>query len=171
MARNIATLLMADLHPTGGPEIRSGSQISTYISSLIPIQQDEDGCPLKAQSFPKATLILKKITPLWDHGILEWSKILCRAPNGRPYFRDERELQWANPSMMSPLPQKLANALKYLRTLLLSKSSEDWRLLKPRISGPGAIDKLYRTALAGHLRISLGYSPRKTLTPCSKHDI
>ena len=42
--------------------------------------------------------------------------------------------------MRSPLPQKLAHALKYPKTLLSSKSPEDWRLLKPRISGSEAID-------------------------------
>jgi hypothetical protein len=35
MARNMANLLMVDLHPTGGPEIWSGNQISTSISSRI----------------------------------------------------------------------------------------------------------------------------------------
>ncbi len=42
--------------------------------------------------------------------------------------------------MGSPLPQGLTHALKYLRTLLSSKSPEHWRLLKPKISGPEAID-------------------------------
>ena len=46
-ARNMATLLAADLHLVGGPEIRYGNQISTSISSTIPIYQDDDGCPLK----------------------------------------------------------------------------------------------------------------------------
>ena len=71
MARNMATLLLADLHPTGGPEIWSGNNISTSISSLIPTQLDEDGCPLKLQPFPDTTSILKKLTALWDNGILE----------------------------------------------------------------------------------------------------
>jgi len=67
-------------------------------------------------------------------------QILGRATNGRPYFLDDRELQWANPSMDFPLPQDLTHALKHLRTLLSSKSPEKWRLLKPKISGPQAID-------------------------------
>jgi len=37
MAMNMATLLMADLHPTGGPEIWSGNEISSSIISRIPI--------------------------------------------------------------------------------------------------------------------------------------
>jgi hypothetical protein len=112
MARNMATLLLADLHPTGGPEIWAGNRISTSISSLIPIHLDEDGCPLKTQPFPAATHILKKLVPLWDNGFHEWSQILGRDPNGRPYFLDARELQWANPSMTFPLPPKLTHALK-----------------------------------------------------------
>ncbi len=92
MARNMATLLLADLHPTGGPEIWFGNSISTSISSLIPIQLDEDDCPLKLQPFPNTTSILKKLTALWDNDILEWSQILGRDPNGRSYFLDDREL-------------------------------------------------------------------------------
>jgi hypothetical protein len=53
---------------------------------------------------------------------------------------DDRELQWANPSMRFPLPQKLSHALKYLRTLLSSNNPEDWVLRKRKISGPEAID-------------------------------
>jgi hypothetical protein len=136
----MATLLMADFHPTGGPEIWSGNQISISISSLIPIQMDEDGCPLKTQTFPNAMFILKKSTPLCDHRFHEWSQILGRAPNGHPCFLNDKELQWENPAVIFSLPQKLAHALKYLIMLLSSKSPEDWRLLKPRISGPEALD-------------------------------
>ncbi len=39
-----------------------------------------------------------------------------------------------------PLPRDFTHALKYLKTLLSSKSPEDWRLLKLKISGPVAID-------------------------------
>ena len=59
VARNMATLLMADLHPVGGPEIWSRNQISTSISSRIPVHLDSDGCPLEVQPFPQATLLLK----------------------------------------------------------------------------------------------------------------
>jgi len=93
MARSMATLLRADLHPTGGLEIWSGNQISTSISSLIPIHLDEDGCPLQTQAFPAAAFILKKVTPLWYRGIHDWTQILGRAPNVRPFFLDDIELQ------------------------------------------------------------------------------
>jgi len=36
MARNMAALLLANLHPTGGPEIWSGNGISSSITSRIP---------------------------------------------------------------------------------------------------------------------------------------
>jgi len=64
MARNMATLLMTDLHPKGGPEIWSGNQISSSISTLIPIHLVEDDCPLKTQPFPEAAFILRKLTSL-----------------------------------------------------------------------------------------------------------
>ena len=104
MARNMATLLLADLHPTGGPEIWSGNGISTSISSLIPIHLDEDGCPLRTQAFSASAFILKILTPLWGYGVQVWTQILGRAPNGRPYFLDNREFHWANPSMGFPMP-------------------------------------------------------------------
>ena len=132
----MATLLLADLHPTGGSEIRSGNRIATSISSLIPIQLDEDGCPLQTQAFPASTLFLKKINPTMGPWHPRLDQILGRAPSGRPFFLDDIGLQWANPSMGFPLPKNLNHALKYLRTLLSSKSPEDWHLIKTKISGP-----------------------------------
>jgi len=92
-ARNMATLLRADLHSDGGPEIWSGNQISPYISSKIPIHLDEDGCPLEVQPFSLATFLFRKLTPLWEHEIHIWSQILCHGPDGIPYFMEEKELQ------------------------------------------------------------------------------
>jgi hypothetical protein len=92
VARNLATLLMTALHPVGGPEIWSGNLISTSISTRIPVHLDEDGCPLEAQPFPQPTRLLRQLAPLWEHGFHNWSQIICRGPDGRPYFIDEREL-------------------------------------------------------------------------------
>ncbi len=69
VARNMATLLMADLHPVGGPEIWSGNQIFTYIATRIPIDLDDEGCPCENQSFPQSTHLLGKLGPLWEYGI------------------------------------------------------------------------------------------------------
>ncbi len=77
------------------------------------------------QDFPASASILTNLTPLWDHGILEWNQIIGSEPSGRPYFLDDRELQWANPSMDSPLPKDLTLALIYLRTPLSSKNPAD----------------------------------------------
>ncbi len=92
-ARNMATLLMADLHPVGGPEIWSGNQISNSIAARIPIDLDDEGCPCENQSFPQATHLLGKLGPLWEYEIHNWSQVLCRGPNGNPYFLDDRDLQ------------------------------------------------------------------------------
>jgi len=46
ITRNIATIIAADLHPLGGPEIWSGNPISTTLTLSIPITTDEDGCPV-----------------------------------------------------------------------------------------------------------------------------
>jgi hypothetical protein len=64
MAQNMATLLLADIHPTRGPEIWYGNRISTSISSHIPIQVEEDGCPLRTQAFLASAFILNKLNPL-----------------------------------------------------------------------------------------------------------
>jgi hypothetical protein len=117
----MATLLMVDLHPERGPEIWFGNQISTSISSQIPLHLDEDGWPLEVQPSPQATRILRKLAPLWKHEIHNWTQILCRGPNGRPYFMEERELQWANPSIKFPFPEALTRALAYIRVILSSK--------------------------------------------------
>ena len=118
VTRNMATLLMADLHPVGGPEIWFGNQISTSISSRIHVHLDEDGCPLEVQPFPQATFLLQKLAPLWEHGIHKWSQILCRGRNGRPYFLEERELRWANPCMQFSLLEALTRSLTYLGMIL-----------------------------------------------------
>ena len=56
MARDMANLLMVNLHPTGGLETWSGNQIST---SILPrVYLDEVCCPLETQPFPQATLLL-----------------------------------------------------------------------------------------------------------------
>ena len=50
------------------------------------------------------------------------AQILGRALDGRPYFLDEREHKWANPTMKFPLPQSRTHAFIYLRALLSSRA-------------------------------------------------
>jgi len=83
---------------------------------------DEDSCPLGTQQSPQPTLLLQKLAPLWEHGFHKWVQIPGRAPNGRPYFLDDKELIKANPTVRFPLSQNLVYALKYLRTTLTSTS-------------------------------------------------
>ncbi len=120
IGRNAATLNMADLHPLGDTEIWFGNQISTSLTARIPIKMDEDGCPTKDQPFSQPTKTHHKLVPVWEHSIHDWGQLLGRGPNGRPYFLDDRELQWANPTLPSPLPQPIRKALAYLRALMVS---------------------------------------------------
>ena len=136
MVRNMAILLMADLHPAKGPKIWSGDQISSYISSWIPIHMDDDGCPPDTHPFLQATLLLQNLAPLWVHGDHTWAQILCRGPDGRPYFLEERELQWANPIMHFPFPKVLTQTIKYPRELLSSMDSSHWQSICGKISLP-----------------------------------
>jgi hypothetical protein len=136
VARIMATLLMADLHPVGDPEIWSGKQISTSIMTWIPIHLDEDGCPLEVQPFPHVTLLLRKLAPLWEHGFHNGSQVMCRGPDGHPYFMEERELQWANPTIKFSLPTVLTRTLDYLRILLSSKNYTHWLSLCQKLTEP-----------------------------------
>ena len=126
MARNMATLLMADLHSTGGPEIWSGSQISISFSSQITIQLEEDGSLTELQSFLQASLILLKQAPLWKHEVHTWAKISGCALDGRPYFLDDRKLLWANPTMKFPRPQSPIHVITYLKALLSPMDAATW---------------------------------------------
>ncbi len=73
IAKNVATLLTADLHPMGNTEIWSGNQISTSLAARIPITMDEDGCPAEEQPFPQTNKILQSFVPLWEHSIQDWA--------------------------------------------------------------------------------------------------
>ena len=89
VARNMATLLMADLHPVGGPDIWYGIQISTSISSRIHVHLDEDGCPMEVQPFPHATFLLRKLPPLWENGSITGSEFSVAAqPAAHIFWRN-----------------------------------------------------------------------------------
>ena len=130
----MATLLTANLHPMGDIEIWTGNQIASSITSkMIPIPMDEYGCPTEEQPFSPPTNTLHRLALLWEHKIHEWGQILGRGRDGRPYFLDDRELHWANPTMKTPLPIPLTSALTYLRSLLSSTDIEPWAKLKRKI--------------------------------------
>jgi hypothetical protein len=86
IARNIATLLTADLHPLGVPEIWSGNEISLSLSSSIPITKDDDGCPTPTQSYTRVNRILRRLTPFWEYKIHSWSQVTRRSPRIYPYI-------------------------------------------------------------------------------------
>jgi hypothetical protein len=88
----------------GDTKIWSGNQISTSLTARIPIIMNEDGCPNENQPFSPVINILRRLVPLWEQAVLTWAQILGSGPDGRPYFLDDREIQWANPTMRTPLP-------------------------------------------------------------------
>ena len=61
--RNVATLLIANLHPIGDIEILKGDQIATSLTTKIPIAMYEDGCPTEEQHFPPPIKILHIMAP------------------------------------------------------------------------------------------------------------
>jgi hypothetical protein len=122
IARNIATLITADLHPLGGPEIWSGNEISLSLTSSIPITTDEDGCPTPKQPYTGANRILLRLIPLWEHKIHTWAQIARLSPNTHPYMLSDTEILWANPHLRGHLPTTLQRALLYLRKQLKADS-------------------------------------------------
>jgi len=107
--------------PISGPPHKS-PEISRSLSLRIPIQTDKDGRPLDTQQPSQHTLLLKNVAPPWENGFQNWAQILGRSPDGRPFFREDRELIFANPSVRFPLPQNLVHVLKYLKATLASTS-------------------------------------------------
>jgi len=104
----------------GDTTIWAGNHISAFIAARSLITMDEDGCPTEDQPFSPTTEILRRLVPLWEHSFHDWAQILGRGLDGRPYFLDDRELHWANPTMRTTLPQPIRSALTYLRALFFS---------------------------------------------------
>ncbi len=71
---------------------------------------------------------------MWEYGIHNWFQVLCRGPDGHPYFLEERELKWANPSLQFPLPKVLTQTLLYLRILLSSTNQSQCSSLRSKLT-------------------------------------
>ena len=84
--------------------------------------------------------MLPKFAPLWEHWIRKWAQMLCRGPDGRLYFLEKRELQWANHFLQVPLPKALTQALKYLIVLLSSKDPACWLSLCQKLIWSQGLD-------------------------------
>ena len=61
--------LLADTHPNGREQLSLGPPI--VYPAYAPIA---------------------KVGPLWENGFHNWAQILGRAPHGRPYFLEDRNL-------------------------------------------------------------------------------
>ena len=107
IARNIATLIAANLHPLGGPEIWSGNPMSTTLTLSIPITTDDDGCPTPTQPYTRVNRILRKLIPLWEHNLFTWEQIARRSPNKRPWLLSDEKILWANPHLRNIIPNTL----------------------------------------------------------------
>ena len=129
IARNIATLIAADLHPLGGPEIWSGNPISIALTNAIPITTDEDGCPTTNQPYTRTDKILRKLAPLWEHNVHTWVQTIRLSPSARPYFLSDGELIWTNPQLAGKIPNTLPKAFRYFRKLLQAESPEHLTIL------------------------------------------
>ena len=110
------------------PPIWEGNPISCSLVKAVPISQDEDGCPLPSQPFPRIDVILvilRQLIPLWPNGITSWAQIARLAPGGRAYLLSEDELQWANPHFTQTSMAAARQAITYLHRLMASTCEAD----------------------------------------------
>ncbi len=124
---------------------------------------DEDGCPLDTRQLPQPTLILEKLVSLWEHGFHKCAQISGRARDGRPYFLEDRELIWDNPSMRFPLPQNRVHVLKYHRVILASTSIAHKHNLKNKVTMPSGGDDPIAPRWRTMLKIDWVHSPTNRL--------
>ena len=92
--------------------------------------------PRRNNPSPQKLKSYKKLVPLWKHSIHAWTQILGRGPDGRPYFLDDKELQWANPTLRTPPPQSFPPALAYMRALWASTDPTHWEKLNEALRPP-----------------------------------
>ena len=114
----------------GDIEIWTGIQILALVASKIPITMDTNGCPTEDQPFPRPPT---SYTDNPSYGNIKYTngfRSYGKAMAGRPYFLDDHELHRANPTMKTFLPQPLTAALIYLRAILSSTDTAQWKKLK-----------------------------------------
>ena len=116
---------------------------------------------MDTQQFPQLTLILQTLVPLRENGFHNWAQILGRAQDGCPYFLKDRELIWAYPSVWFLLPQNSVHAPKYLRAMLVSKSTALWHILMSKVTKPSGWDYPIAYRLRSILEIDWGTIPDK----------
>jgi len=176
IARNIATLIAADLHPLGGPEIWSGNPISTTLTLSIPITTDEDGCPTPTQPYTRVNRILRKLSPLWEHNIVTWEQIARLSPNKRPCLLSDEEILWANPHLRNKIPKILQKVIIYLRRLLQTDFPDHLLSLTLTLSKPNPQSTFLAARWLGLLASTLatlspGPTPLQLLASIKQPDI
>ena len=136
IARNIASLIAADLHPLRCPEIWSGNQLSATLTSSIPITIDEDGCPTINQPYTRTSQILCNLTPLWEHNVHTRAQAARISPNARPYFLSEAELIWTSLQLAVKIFLTLQKRFLYCRKLMQAESPDHINNLTHNSSTP-----------------------------------
>ncbi len=101
IARYIAILIVAELHPLGAQKSGRENPISIALTNAIPIPTEEDSCPATIQPYTRTHRILRKLAPLWEHNVQSWAQTVRLAPNARP-LRGENHMGqppilWQNP--------------------------------------------------------------------------
>jgi hypothetical protein len=107
-------------------------------------------------------MILRKLSPVWEHNVHTWAQTIRLSPNARHYFISDDELIWANPKLAGKIPNTLLKVFLYFRKLLQAESPEPLKILaqpssthEPR---PTPIANRWQTILATSL-INLPHGP------------
>ncbi len=111
---------MSDPHPTGGPKIWSGNQISISLSSRILIHMEEDGCPIKNQPFSQLLLLLQKTSTALGARRPQLGPYHGSCPRRSTLIPRGKGTSLSNPRHTFSAQTKLARALKYTRALFSS---------------------------------------------------
>jgi ribonuclease HI len=134
-------------HPfnTHIPPLWKGNPISDFISSVI--LPHPDALPLDEPAFPPHLYVLRKLAPIWAHGIYRWDTLICSSkPRGRPsanaptpslLLRTHAQLLRANPSL--PTSGTLPAAITFLHALLTSTDMKHFKRIKEHQRGQTAL--------------------------------
>jgi len=137
-------------HPLNGgppPRRRSGNLVRKPDIHLYlvadPHTPRRGWLPPRNKAFPPGNSLASKTRPAMGTRDPQLGPNLVSRSRRPPVFPRrtrgrERELQWAHPSLQSPLLEALIQALKYLRALLSSMDSAHWLSLCQKLCRRGS---------------------------------
>jgi hypothetical protein len=173
IARNIATLIAAELHAPERPRNMVGQPRIYHTHTIHTHHHRRRRLPNSHPTIHMRQPHPTKLIPLWEHNMLKWEQIARLSPTKRPYLLSDKEILWANPHLRKRIPNTLQKAILYLRRLLQADSPEHLPSLTLTLSKPNPRFTLLAKRWLGLLGITLdtlplGPTPLQLL-PSAKH--